>query len=333
MDWLDLTLVVTKGLGIVFGAAFAVLGLLVDFRDKNTSRVTKWGNVALIGIVVSCCVSLVSQGAESLKARDEADAQAKRTNALLAQIERSISPLNGIKINYQFDVPLDDPILADYRRRFLEGIDQIASSKPGSESPLGYASRGPGGVESILIPWNSPLMPTDHEVAASALFRHSAVVLIFFKTPIDYDTFRRVSDFGAQGPKPSIDLSLVAKNENNPAASTGSISDQLLYDFRNKVLQVSTRQLEPDPTVSFNRSRIVSVADLCGSQLWVVLDNTSRDYPTEQLWRATHLKFLSIEVGARPMIIRDFKTYESLQGRLYMFIFPKTEDDLDKLTP
>src|ERR1035437_3269525 len=99
MDWLDLTLVVTKGLGIVFGAAFAVLGLLVDFRDKNTSRVTKWGNVALIGIVVSCCVSLVSQGAESLKARDEADAQAKRTNALLAQIERSIRDRKSIRLN------------------------------------------------------------------------------------------------------------------------------------------------------------------------------------------------------------------------------------------
>jgi hypothetical protein len=333
MDSLDLLLVVTKCLGILFGGSFAILGLLTDFRDKNTNRVTKWGRIALIGIAASTCVSLISQGVESIKAKDDASAQAQRSNKLLTQIARSVSPLRDIQINYQIEVPLNDPVLASYRQRLLDGMNQIASTPPGSESPLGSASRGPNGVvEWILIPWSSPLMPTDNDVAASALLKHSGISLYFYKTPIDSDAFIRLATQFAPGPRPSPDLSMVVKDENPPPISGNSIPDQLVYDFQNKVLRVSTRQLLS--ASSFSTSRMVSVPDLCESQLWVTLFNISPGYPIDPLSHQMHLRSLSIEVGSRPFIIQDFKEYQTGNlGFFSVFTFPKTEEALDALTP
>ena len=37
-----------KILGIILAGAFSVLGLLPDFKDKNTQKITRYGKIALI---------------------------------------------------------------------------------------------------------------------------------------------------------------------------------------------------------------------------------------------------------------------------------------------
>ena len=79
---------------------------------------------------------------------------------------------------------------------------------------------------------------------------------------------------------------------------------------------------------------MASVPDLCESQLWVTVTNLSRSYPVEPLRRQMHLRLIAIEVGSRPIAIKKFTAYESpYLGYFYMFMFPKTEEALDKLTP
>lgn len=42
---------VWKALSIVVTGAFGILGLLRDFKDKLTNKITSWGKVSLIGIL------------------------------------------------------------------------------------------------------------------------------------------------------------------------------------------------------------------------------------------------------------------------------------------
>jgi len=57
---------------------FGVLGLLTKFRDDETDKITKWGKVAIVGIVLSCSFSLILYTLEMLRAKQAAeDAKAK----------------------------------------------------------------------------------------------------------------------------------------------------------------------------------------------------------------------------------------------------------------
>ena len=177
-------------------------------------------------------------------------------------------------------------------------------------------------------------MPADNDTAASALIRYSGISLNFYKTPIDADTFIRLSIPGAPGPRPLPDLSLPVRDENPPAVSADFDADTLIYDYRNKALRVGTRRLLPVSSVSFNKGRMTSVPDLCNSQLWINLVNTSTRYPATPLAQQMHLKLVGIEVGSRPIVIQDFKEYQSPGlGYFYSFTFPKTEEGLDQLVP
>jgi hypothetical protein len=42
-----------KAISIALTGAFGILGLATDFKNKHTKKITRWGWVSLIGIVVS----------------------------------------------------------------------------------------------------------------------------------------------------------------------------------------------------------------------------------------------------------------------------------------
>jgi len=72
-----------KAISIVSTGAFGMLGLLKDFKDKKTNKVTRWGYVSLIGIIVSTFLGVAAQLKESTDlARD--------SNTVLHEIERGL---------------------------------------------------------------------------------------------------------------------------------------------------------------------------------------------------------------------------------------------------
>lgn len=54
-----------KAVSVALTGAFAALGLLTEYPDKKTDQVTKWGGVALGGIVVSAVLGVLAQLVES----------------------------------------------------------------------------------------------------------------------------------------------------------------------------------------------------------------------------------------------------------------------------
>jgi hypothetical protein len=143
-DLLGVLLIATKFLGTMFAGVFGILGLVTDYRDKTTNVITKWGRLALVGIVVSTMVAIASQAIETVLSRKEAreaNAQLARqlelSNSTLAEVERSIFPLKDLAISYEVEIPIQNPLLAAYKRRLTAGIEQMRNTHGRAGAALG----------------------------------------------------------------------------------------------------------------------------------------------------------------------------------------------------
>jgi hypothetical protein len=61
-----ITLNIMKLVGLVFTGAFGILGLLTEFKDNQTKKITKWEKIALIVIFASTTMSVVRQNSGRL---------------------------------------------------------------------------------------------------------------------------------------------------------------------------------------------------------------------------------------------------------------------------
>jgi hypothetical protein len=105
---------VFKVVSLVATGLFGALGLLTKYRDDQ-GRITRWGRIALGGIILSSAVSLILYALEasrakaaSIRAKAEADATAKKLEAILlnAQItaeqqKRSLWETNRLKVGLE----------------------------------------------------------------------------------------------------------------------------------------------------------------------------------------------------------------------------------------
>lgn len=107
--WPHLDFVSTwKTISIALTGGFGILGLLKDFKDKATNRVTPWGWVSLIGIVVSSVCGIAAQLKESHDDAAKTLALAQKSDKTLTEIERSLSPLDDPTLSIGFDIRCDD---------------------------------------------------------------------------------------------------------------------------------------------------------------------------------------------------------------------------------
>jgi hypothetical protein len=105
-----------KATSIVFTGAFGILGLLRDFRDRTTNKVTVWGRISLAGILVSTALGVAAQLKETsdqehtrLQTANQALALAKNTDKAVKDIQRSLSPLTPPRISIDLVVPCTVP--------------------------------------------------------------------------------------------------------------------------------------------------------------------------------------------------------------------------------
>ena len=92
MDWFDITLAITKFFGITLAGAFGVIALLVEYKDQQ-GKVTKWGRIALSGVIVSMLLSMLAHGLELSKQSRASHVAQRKT---LEAVERNQNVLNQI---------------------------------------------------------------------------------------------------------------------------------------------------------------------------------------------------------------------------------------------
>jgi hypothetical protein len=108
LSWLDQNFVpVWKATSIFFTGAFGILGLLKNFKEKKrdpetdttVERVTKWGWISLIGIILSTGLGIAAQRTEENSNRKKAAEDADK-------IDRLLSPtIEGIQFSTRYNLP------------------------------------------------------------------------------------------------------------------------------------------------------------------------------------------------------------------------------------
>ena len=101
-----------KAISVGSTGFFGMLGLLTEFKNKETGQITKWGRISLIGIVVSSTCGIIAQLKESSGQEESRKATAEQTLALAHKtdqavigIQRVLSPLDDPRFTLRFRVP------------------------------------------------------------------------------------------------------------------------------------------------------------------------------------------------------------------------------------
>jgi hypothetical protein len=135
----DLLIPLAKVGGLIWTTIFGLLGLLTRFRDETTGRVTKWGRIALLGILTSGFVSLLGYGAEYVAGKEkerqelrrltEEVARQERTlehvRQVLSEVERQHYSIEDMRVTVSFRIPEDHPLLVAYAAKIRETYDGL----------------------------------------------------------------------------------------------------------------------------------------------------------------------------------------------------------------
>lgn len=132
-------LAILKALAIVLTSVFGVIGLLVEFKDKTTNRVTRGGKLILAGIGVTATLSLVMLVLEERSSQQKDD-------RLFSELEKAQTKFTTVSGRFEIKLPVHHPALADYGNRIRS---QFSSDKKVSITDLAQLSAEPREAETI----------------------------------------------------------------------------------------------------------------------------------------------------------------------------------------
>jgi hypothetical protein len=251
------------------------------------------------------------------------------------EIGRDLTPIQDVSVSVEMDVALGDPSLKPYLSRLEKGIRDAKGRYIAAHLPLDaaealkrmrltkdlkiyYKENDPNSdfllPASFDIDWDSPLLPnkTAGEALAKALLSGQNVSLTFYKKAIDPRNYIPIPVSAS----PQADWSFLVcptggrKNKDSFAYFT--------YPAAQETIRLTARNV-PVGTYTSHTAKIVSLADLSGSQVFVsvneILDASFADN-MEHIQQQVRLVKLSLEVGpskivipidlSRAMRVRDF---------------------------
>ncbi len=187
-DWVSVLLSFFKFLSIGLTGAFGAIGLMTEFRNKRTKKITNWGKIVLTGIVASTLISAISQALENEKNREEDQKSDQKTRTQLHEIQRAVEPLDSISFWYWIDADLTSPLASTYKARIKPVIDRLRRPQAGDENGAWVSLRGiDGTAKEISISASSPWFPRETDAAESAVFhalRYPDFLLAVNRSPI-----------------------------------------------------------------------------------------------------------------------------------------------------
>jgi hypothetical protein len=124
--------VILKSISIIASGFFGVLGLVTDFRSKETGKLSAWGKLSLAGVILTSSFALAIQWMDELvseRSRRDDAAETLRivqnTEGTLSDIKRLLKPLDEPLVSMYFKLPCENEKI----RAFCEEV--ISESKSG----------------------------------------------------------------------------------------------------------------------------------------------------------------------------------------------------------
>ena len=187
---MDTWINILKLLGITTTTVLGILGLITVFRDEN-NRVTKWGQRALIAIIISGMLTIAVHTLESIQKSESQKRELaclaeeiqrqeqtlKGVELALSQLERQRLSLKGADLSLSFEFPVESPLIDHHHKKFRTVYEGLISSykKNGhafdSEHPDFHVyGKQDGTIERILLFSSSKDFPKISLSMAVALY-------------------------------------------------------------------------------------------------------------------------------------------------------------------
>jgi len=323
---------VILGILSIFGATVSgVAALLVEYKDKKTGRITKWGRYALFGLAISFLIGTsnawIDYTQKSRETRDAAERSrinTEKTLQIVSDINRSLNPFKDVRVSFSFAYPFDDPDLAPYRQRLDQGVrdllPDIQSQGQGDVQGVQWYMKKGNTIRSVSIKKGSSLAPSSSEYLAREIFFRRALTLNFFKTPIDPSTFD-ISE-----PAPDITMRFLASEYDEEEMPVE-------YDLDSKTITFHGFRILSEPQDWGSTGKIVSMLDLPGSQLIIQLEydqavTSFRNQPLKRILPQS----IDVDLGIadrREWQLSKFELYKGPRGTTnFVYSFPNTYEEI-----
>jgi len=229
---------VLKYIGFSLTTGLGVLGLLVNFRDEHTRRVTKSGRWLIVGIITSGLVVVALQAIEDVQKKKERE-------ELFEQQAQGQHLLRNVRLSCWAGIALDDPVLVPVRDRLIATATRArAALISGADHVPGICGWGrldERPISQISICSDSPFYPDAvREPRASSMLRAMEVVLRFYRDPIRVDQYP-VHGYGRPGTdidklvEPDLEMQFLTGYDSNLRLSVG-------YDFDTAAFEMYDRK-------------------------------------------------------------------------------------------
>lgn len=303
-------LIVCQYIAIVGSAAAGLTGILVDFKDK-VGHITNWGRWALIGVIASLVLALVTKTLEVEQDAEKAQSDAaqalaavQRAQLTLTGIDRAVHPFTDVYVSSRIRLPARAFAVAAFVAKLRQAMSSVRDLEDPSSSKAGfYVSElsGSGGSTrdiptEVSVPDYSPLFPKYSPTKPQVTQRETAALAVLLnelKLDISvYDTL----------PKPPY--SLRDKPGVLEFSDGGSSERRLTLRLDSGTVQLET--VEPrvsDPKHWHSDGSILSTVDLVGKTLafrprispYVTGDRTV-DSLSEQAYAGTVLALVHLRI-------------------------------------
>lgn len=329
---MTLLLTILKLVSTALAGAFGILALVVEY--KHEGKITKWGRIALVGVIASTAVSLITQSLEFLNAEFDARKSALESKARLEQSERILQNLNTLTRATQplqnpgFTVVLELPRDLPQGGRFLASLDELAMklrSLPSTKRthPQGFFvnSQSPDGTPlSIRIyPIWSGFPNRESEPELFTLLTQTSVEFSFLRSPKQMTS--EIERFANSKNQPRLgyfsdvgDLGLGIGGGGEPQERTFD------YDVEKKTLAIWIEGSAPERFVR-RTGDISSVPDFDESFPLLAVDHTmvpklnAGDFPALRKARnEMEPRTVFISANGRRYVLRNWNAHTNVGG-------------------
>ena len=200
---LAILIVGLKLISALLGGVFGGIALIVDYKDTN-GNITKWGKIALSGVVVTTIIAVSAQGVEYLRsdldARESSRKAAKqldRSNSILGhlvKLQRATQPLDLLEISIDLEFPpkySGVESLSKKLRELVKTIHKIPFNKrPYNKEYFINITGSNHEVISLEISTDSIYFPAKHE--------HAEIHTLLSETGVDFSFIADKTSFKHQ---------------------------------------------------------------------------------------------------------------------------------------
>jgi hypothetical protein len=341
---MDTIITIFKYLSLFIGSISGVIGLLSDFRNKKTNKITKNGYRLLWLIVISAFISTMLQTLELYRDKKKDELAEKRnleesvkTNQMLSDLNRTLNPIKDIRASYTIRIPLNDPKLNSYRLRLTTQLDSIiktASNLKGKQKEAilskdygiyikGYRGDSIFSVELL----NGSLLLPDKVSEALAYY-------VLNLCEADYSFFNSTVKNISDTTKPDFKFSV----------ATSTLSDgfegvhRINYNLTTKSLYIDAFLIDVPSNLWSKTGKIISIPDLSEAKLIIDLSGfltAGDDNMRKQLYEVRkgfilENSFLIMSEGREMHFkgkgIRQINKKDELPK--YLFSFPKNLEEI-----